>query len=543
MPSQSDTINLINAVLSEHTAYWKQNMAQMKRLRQAYLTKFWEGADTAPEMIQIETADAYSFIESFIAALFSKAPAIEVDSNRVANDEKAIVKEVCNNFLYHQRKALENATRNALIYPMSFLKMAPQESEDPLNRVRVKACVPWDIIVDREADDWDSQRWVGHKYYITMTEARQRYGAKKFHSVRKEDYFNDRQSTDTSIPSSYEFVEVIEFYDMNAGKLYIYSPNYGTGDKLLETSDIPLSTYDGQPLVAIAPLYYAQVPDKPLEGYSTLARVYSQLFEKNVLRTFWANAVRRDSRQYIVKEGVFDEDSLAKITAGVDGAIIPVDTESISGIIQAVPVSPLSSNHDRYLNYIENDINRGSILAPFAKGEATRATATEITALAQYSASEIGRMARERDEVIERIANIYTRMLSILVEENEKPVVVVGGKPQFLTTDILDNPFRFAALDQANTPLSEVIKSQRLIELVPLLTQLGVQPATIRDEIVRAFDLPEGFKSDNDPEPQPEAKVRSAPSDLPSGPSGQAPSEQLAQELVAGARSIPLATA
>ena len=332
-----------------------------------------------------------------------------------------------------------------------------------------------------------------------MTEARQRYGAKKFHSVRKEDYFNDRQSTDTSIPSSYEFVEVIEFYDMNAGKLYIYSPNYGTGDKLLETSDIPLSTYDGQPLVAIAPLYYAQVPDKPLEGYSTLARVYSQLFEKNVLRTFWANAVRRDSRQYIVKEGVFD--------------------------------------------YIENDINRGSILAPFAKGEATRATATEITALAQYSASEIGRMARERDEVIERIANIYTRMLSILVEENEKPVVVVGGKPQFLTTDILDNPFRFAALDQANTPLSEVIKSQRLIELVPLLTQLGVQPATIRDEIVRAFDLPEGFKSDNDPEPQPEAKVRSAPSDLPSGPSGQAPSEQLAQELVAGARSIPLATA
>jgi len=543
MPTQSDTINLITAVLTEHTEYWKSQMATMKRLRQAYLTKFWEGADTAPEMLQIETADAYSFIESFIAALFSKAPAIEVDSNRVPTDEKAIVKEVTNNFLYHQRKAIENATRNALIYPMSFLKMAPQESDDPLNRVRVKACVPWDIIVDREADDWESQRWVGHRYFITMTEARERYGAKKFNSVRKEDYFNDRQSSDSDIPSSHEFIEVVEFYDLQANKLYIYSPNYGLGDKLLQTSDIPLSTYDGQPLVAIAPLYYAQVPDKPLEGYSTLARVYSQLFEKNVLRTFWANAVRRDSRQYIVKEGVIDEDALAKITAGVDGAIIPVDTENIAGIIQPVPVTPLSSNHDRYLNYIETDINRGSILAPFAKGEATKATATEITALAQYSASEIGRMARERDEAIERIATIFTRMLSVLVEENEKPVVVVNGKPQFLTQDMLDNPFRFAALDQANTPLSEVIKSQRLVELVPLLTQLGVQPNVIRDEVVRAFDLPEGFKSDNDPEPQPDAKVRSSPSDLPSGPTGQAPSEALAQELVAGARTIPLATA
>ncbi len=138
-----------------------------------------------------------------------------------------------------------------------------------------------------------------------------------------------------------------------------------------------------------------------MEGLSAVARVYDQFYEKNILRTYWANAVRRDSRQYLYREGMVDEEALAKITAGVDGAMIPIDSDTLSGIIVPVGVEPISSNFDRYLAAIEGDINRGSSLAPFARGEATKATATEITALAAYSASEIGKLARERDNAIE----------------------------------------------------------------------------------------------------------------------------------------------
>ena len=61
---------------------------------------------------------------------------------------------------------------------------------------------------------------------------------------------------------------------------------------------------------------------------------------------------------------------LAKITAGIDGAMIGVDEESLDGLIREVPVTPISSNFDRYLAQIEGDLSRGSILAPFTRGEA-----------------------------------------------------------------------------------------------------------------------------------------------------------------------------
>ena len=221
--------------------------------------------------------------------------------------------------------------------------------------------------------------------------------------------------------------------------------------------------------------------------------VYDQFNEKNILRTYWANAVRRDSRQYLYKEGALDEEALAKITAGIDGAMIAVDTETLAGIIQQVGVEPISTNFDRYLAAIEQDINRGSILAPFSRGEATKATATEITALAQYSASEIGKLARERDNAIEMIAKVYLRMISLLAEEGEKAVIEVDGKRTIITQNDLDAKFKIVALDQSSTPLSEAIKRTNLVQLLPVLTQLGVSTEKIKEELIRIYDLPQSF--------------------------------------------------
>jgi hypothetical protein len=230
-----------------------------------------------------------------------------------------------------------------------------------------------------------------------------------------------------------------------------------------------------------------------MDGYSTLGRVYDQLFEKNIIRTFWANAIRRDSRQFLYKEGVIDEESLAKISAGQDGAMIPVDADSLDGLIRAIPVEPLSANFDRYLGMVESDIQRGSIISANVRGEATKATATEVTALAQYTASEIGRMARERDESIEMLANIFIRMLVYQLEDKERPVIMVDKKAVFVTADKLDYKLKFFALDQASTPLSKEIKKRQLVELLPILAQLNVDPKAIKEEIIRSFSLPETF--------------------------------------------------
>jgi len=291
------------------------------------------------------------------------------------------------------------------------------------------------------------------------------------------------------------------------------------------------------PLPPIVPLYYSRIPDSPMEGYSSLFRIYDQIFEKNIVRSFWANAIRRDSRQYLYKEGKIDEDALAKITAGVDGAMIAVDADSLDGLIKVVEVPPLSTNFDRYLLAIESDLQRGSVLAPFTRGEATKATATEVAALANYTASEIGKMARERDEAIELMSQIYIRMLvDLLKSEDVEDTVIADGEVFRVTAEKLEGKFRFAASDQSNTPVASVMKRNELIQLLPVLQGLGIDPAKIKEQIIRQFDLPKSFGEEMPAAPPaPPAALPQAPMPMPDDPS-QLPSAALAEQL---SQSIP----
>lgn len=533
-------IRVIREILASHKDYWSQQEGLMRKYRAAYLTKFYSDEPFSDTSIRVETSDGYTFIESYIASLFEKSPAVEVDSMKTSSENVELARQTVNNWLSQNRKALENGSRIALIYPMSFFKVAPKVSDDPLNRVSIRAVEPWNIILDRDADLWEEQRFIGHHYYLPVTDARRMYGAKKFNPVSKPSYFEDGKEIGSfnALPDEYQYIEIVEYYDLEMDKLYIYTPNIKVGGGFLEKTSIPLRTYDDRPLVPIAPLYYSRVPDKPMDGYSTLSRVYDQLFEKNILRTFWANAIRRDSRQYLYKEGTIDEEGLAKIASGEDGVMIPVDNETLDGIIRTIPVEPLSSNFDRYQNYVESDIQRGAIISPNVRGEAVRATATEITALAQYTASEIGRMARERDEAIESLANIFVRMLVYTLEEDEKPVIMVGKKARFVTPSALDHQFRFFALDQASTPLSKELKKRQLLELLPVLGQLGVPQEKLLEDVVRAFELNESYIAKADASSTGSASRAASAEVVPPEPTTDA--QALAQELLGSVRSTPL---
>jgi hypothetical protein len=385
-----------------------------------------------------------------------------------------------------------------------------------LDKVAIRAIPPWEILVDMDASDWSTQRFCGHTYYLPLNEANEKYGRKNWTPTPKRDYFESERLKDkaaSSLPDEYLYIKVVEFYDFIADKLYIWTPNVKDG--LLEKNSIPLRTYDEQPLAPFAPLYYSRKPEKPLCGVSAVSRVYDQFYEKNILRTYWANAVRRDSRQYIYKEGAFDEEALAKITAGIDGAMIAVDEPNLSGLIQAVGVEPISTNFDRYLAQIESDINRGTILAPFSRGETTGVTATEINALAQYSASQLGKLARERDQSIEALAHIYLRSVSLMAEDGEKTVIEVDDEPKVITNRDLDAKFKIIALDQASTPISTEIAKQNMINLLPVLSSLGVDPEKIKEEVIRLFNLPKTFM---EPAAQPEMPPQMAPPSPAGGP-------------------------
>ncbi len=513
-----DINNFIQICYGEHKEFWREKAGELKRYKDAYETKFWESEAYDSTMIRIETSDAFGYIEGFIASLFTKTPSVIVGDDIAATGGDAkLAQATANRFLYTQREQLEIASRLALIYEFSGLKLCPQDSNEMLDKVNIEAIPCWEIMVDRDASDEKTSRFIGHNYFITLPEARKKFGNKKFTPVPKQDYFDsysDRSNlyddSLANLPDDYLYVEIVELYDLLYDEVYYWSPNYSGGDKVLDRASIPIRTYNDNPLPNITTLYYSRCPSKPMDGLSALARIYDQIYEKNILRTYWANAVRRDSRQYLYKEGSFDEEQLAKITAGIDGAMIGVDEDSLNGLIQQVGVEPISSNFDRYLAYIEQDINRGSILAPFSRGEATKATATEITALAQYSASEIGKMAREKDQALERITEIYIRLLDLLADDGETAVLDVEGEARVITPTDLDGKFRINALDQGSTPLSDAMRKQNFLALLPTLQGLGVPPEKIKEELIRMYELPKDFLEAIEQAPAPVASPSAA---------------------------------
>jgi hypothetical protein len=137
-------------------------------------------------------------------------------------------------------------------------------------------------------------------------------------------------------------------------------------------------------------------------------------------------------------------------------------------------------------------------MAPFTRGQATKATATEVTALAAYSASEIGRQARERDSAIAQAAQTYVVMLATLMDDDDF-VVRLGGKSTVVKPDDLRGDFSFFAQDSGSTPMSEAVKKQEFTTLIPMLQQLGVSNETILKTLVRAYDLPEDFLPEQAP--------------------------------------------
>ena len=502
----------LKAILTAHENYWEDQKKQLLRFKAVYEMDFWDEELVFDNQIRIQTNDGYGYVESFQASLFAKNPAVILKSGVQGKGDSEKSTKIVNNFLFQARTEMENSSRMAIIYPMSFIKLVPTDSEDLFDKVLPVAVAPWEIIVDRDASRWDQQRFVGHIYWETVEEAQKRFKTsfkslgepiKHFFDDEKQHREQDKGAVEDAISPMFQYVRIIELYDLVNDKLYWYSPS--KEEKWLDKEDfIPFRNYADKPSVPVVPFYYNRIPDRPLDGYSSVKRIYDQLYEMNVIRSFQANAVRKASRQWLVKKGAMSEDKMAQVTSGVDGLFVEVETDdALDGLIRPIPQQNMSADLSRYYQDINEDKAKGSVVAPFTRGEVTKATATEIAALAAYTSSEVGRMARERDAAIEDLARKYLCMLTVFLEENDKPaMVVLENKAEVVTAKDTMGDFHIFAADQASTPMSEAVAQQRLLANVPVLQALGVPPREILKEIVRSLGLPESFLTEQPPMPE-----------------------------------------
>jgi hypothetical protein len=522
------TPEMARRIYDNHEMYWRDRRPEMRRLRNAYLMRYWQRNMSYDANLLIETSRAYELIESFVASLFVRNPSVVVKADIRGNGDPELTQEVVNTWLIDARREIEDAMRQALIYPWAAIKLCPNDTKDVLRRVELTSVGPWDILVDESSGSWQTQRFVGHRYYVPIEEAKKRYGDRDY-AVRTFKRYIDYQDDDDDAPALRrdedpiartinDYVLVVEFYDLVDERMVVWSPDFDEGNTFLydgieldvgvegieaeKFDGIPFRTVSDRPVVPIVPLYMSREPDEPLRGYSALRRVYDQVVEINTIRTFQANGIRRAARQWIVEKGLLDEEAMSKIAQGQDGEFIEVEVspgQDLRTAIAPMPHSPVPNELQVYEQQVDDDFARGSIMAPFTRGEATKATATEITALAAYSASEIGRMARERDAAISHVAQCYAVMLATLLGDEDE-MVRLNDKVQVLSSDDLTGDFGYFAEDSGATPMTEAVRKQELMNLIPVLQALGTPNDVILKNLVRVYGLSEDFL----PAPQPE---------------------------------------
>lgn len=504
-------------IAARHKAYWDTQRPELFRLKQCYETRIWQsnhnnGAHAVGHSlvadvngINIEVPVGYEHIESLMASLFTRQPGVAIRSGITGSGTPKKAEALFNNWCIRNRKMVEDTSRLALIYPMSFVKLCPQPHSDPLRRITGAAVAPWDIIVDRDAHNWASQRYTGHCYYLPLPEAKQKFGNKKFEAGERVEYWDNGSlgvregrigvgtpEMDLDEESYFRFIRVVELYDFVNDKLLFWSPNWKSGEEFLDSGPVPFRNPDGSPSNNIIPMYYNHIPDKPMDGYSSLRRIYDQAFEMNIIRSFQANAVRKASRQWLIKKGALDEEQMAQLIAGVDGAYVEVDTDTLSGVMVPVPHTSTPPEVASYYEAVRADKDRGSIMAPFTRGESTRSSATEVAALVAYTSSEVGRMARERDDMIEMTARAVLNMFRVYLGE-EPVTLLVKGEYLNVSGKDLDEDFNIFSQDSASTPVSDAVRKSELLGAAQMLITLGVPQTEMLKEIVRTMNLPESF--------------------------------------------------
>ena len=506
----------IKTITELHDRYWEDKEHTMFQYKCAYETDFWERNRLGSDMqIVIQTADAYGYIESYIASLFARNPGVIVKSDIRGTGDPRKAQELVNDFLIGHRAAIEDASRLALIYPNSFMKMMPVDNPDIYRRMDITALNPWDVILDRDAKRYEDMRYIGHRYFLPLHEAKAKFGNKDYAPIARKSYFDRYNANDTvdyaGTNEMFLYIEVIEFYDLVNDLIMFYTPQWGQGEKFLDKEMIPFRDHLGKPVIPIIPFYFNRKPDNPIDGYSAMKRIYDQIYETNLIRTFQANGVRKASRQYIVKRGTFDEESMAQVTSGIDGLFIEVDDDDLAGAIRTMPQNPTPPELQVYYDQVQRDKDKGSIMAPFTRGEATRSSATEIAALAAYTSSEVGRLARERDATIELVASAYINILAVYMdEEDTKDIVILDNRDEIVRASDLRGNFQFFAQDQASTPISESVRKREFIQSIPTLQGLGVPNDVLLSEMVRALGLPESFIADANKAKQAQANQISA---------------------------------
>lgn len=515
----------VRTLVEQEDKYWADKKDELQLHNDLYMCDYWSQTRLDNGNVRVQTSAVHQRVSSRVGALFPRAPSVDVQPDIRAdagNPDKA--KLLVNRFMAKQRAMINLTTVNALLFPFAAFKMAAKPSADPYERVSLTFVLPWDLIVDKTALSWDTQRYVGHKYMLQVDEAKERFGNKDYNTIEYTQFI-DADNTDANTTGALkasaataavnQFIQVVEMYDLCNDKLLYWSPQYAGGEKWLATKtkiEVTEDTEDGteeevltfdsipfrdslnQPKVPLIPMYLENDPTCPMRGYSYVKRFSDQAAEQNQLVSAEANFVRKTVQQFGAKKGAMDPDSVSNYESAVHGAVIEFEVEpggSISNVMGELPQARMPAEMFTYGQGLDQQMDAATVVSPQARGEVMNVTAREVDALAAQASSQIGSMAVVRDNAIEQMADMYIIITKALMSDDDKRMVNMDGKLEVVTYADLDGAFKYTAHDLGAGPMAEKESLKEFTAMAMSVMALpGIDKAAVLKSVLERNKLP-----------------------------------------------------
>lgn len=464
--------NAIHDQLKAHDMRMKRVKDSLAQAKAFYMTRWWRYIRGRAEERQMRTLNTdvevnrlWGAVGSYLSALYPRANRAVFNPDAQGRGSAEKTQLALNSWLGSQKihARVLSALRQAILYPGCAAKVGYNPGNgNPLDRVWLRIIPWWEVVLDADSTDVDDERFRGHVYYKPLKEVEKEYGVSVglLAGTSRKDYLSPtaalqdhphkREPTATNAEATSDqsgFVRILEICNLKdnykdpkdssveyRGRFEVYVLEQGDLSKFpIWVGPLPLAEASGDPLPHIEPLIFASEPEFPLRGIAGSSRMLPQLREINIYRSFMAQSTRKDSRQYLLRDGLLGADIESKLAEGVDGLVLKVPSDyngSLQDVIQKIETGTISVNVQSYMALAENDLERAIGTSPNARGIVTKATAFEMQTTQLYTESEFGLHGMIKDAWLAQVVKLAQRALLAAMQNPEE-----GSLGEFGTED------------------------------------------------------------------------------------------------------------
>ena len=549
--------------------FWEQwlapKMLEYRRVDALWRTDFWRASGFGAGltqfadkdgMLRVEVNRIYGFVVSYLGALFPDSLHVEVTGAtrgpgtrkkaQVYLDEIVLSRDVVERVIFAMQLGLT-------IDGCGMKVSIDHDEENPDEKVKIRAVPWWSIVPDLDVTDIDDQRYVMHVTFIPRAEAIRRFHDPKIHGgLRPEPLSRGNgnmglpaTATVTALPDAMNegFVRVVEVYNFKdkywlgeadpvngapmpdgwqpvvddmghpvgvRGRFEVYLPDQPGGwGRPRAVHPFPLSDVDGRPVCPLHVLTFNNELGYPLRGIAPVRNVVNQFVEKNLSRTFMANAVKKNSRQLFVEEDLINQKAADAYSQGLDGALLKVKPDENGKPLRErfaiVPVQQISPDNARYDMEIDGDIALGGARATASMGQAEDTSATQFLGIEEHQRTQMGLLELRRDAWLRKVFGAVISAQRSALEACGPSAYVevdVNDERQQITADDLRAVFRLKIKSGPSSLAAEERKKREIVMLFPLLAPLieGVRNGDpvakmFFDYVMDLYDLPSELTS------------------------------------------------